>query len=293
MLRLFRTASVCVVAGLAAVALHCGGAGEPQVDPETEYRVDLRAPARHDRTIPAPLLVVLHGHEQSEEQAVGLWNGRFFSDPDFILASVRGPFEAEDGYAWFTQSREVSDEWVVRAKRSVKAIEDRVLDAVAEAEDSFEIDPDAIYVLGFSQGAGAAFCVGLRNPDVFAGIAAVAGNLDTAIVDVGRLGEVDDMAAFIALGRGEGTRAVEAVRGSEALLRELGLDIEVFLHDGGHVITPDIVHEMQDFFGLGTGTTLDTDDSGFDDLDSEEGLTDFDLEGESDEYYEEEEYDEY
>jgi phospholipase/carboxylesterase len=294
MLKFFRAAATCLVAGLAAVAVHCGGAEEPQVDPETEYKVELRVPAGHDRSVPAPLLVVLHGHEQSEKQAVGLWNSRFFSDPDFILASVRGPFEADDGYAWFTQSREVSDEWAVRAKRSVKAIEDRVLDAVAEAEESFEVDPDAIYVLGFSQGASAAFCVGLRNPDVFAGIAAIAGNLDTAIVDVRRLDEVDDMAAFIALGRGEGIRAVAAVQSSEALLSELGMDTDVFLHDGGHVITPEIVHEMQDFLGLGTATT-DTDDTGFDDHDSEEdeGPRYLDMGGESDEYYEEEEYDEY
>jgi phospholipase/carboxylesterase len=297
MLKFCREASVWVAAGLAVVLLHCGGKEEPQVEPETEYRVEFRVPARHDRSVPAPLLVVLHGHEQSEEQGAGLWDRRFFSDADFILASVRGPFKADQGYAWFTQSREVSDEWRVREKRSVKAIEDRVLEAVAEAEDSFAIDPDAIYVLGFSQGAGAGFCVGLRNPDVFAGVAAIAGNLDTAIVDIDRLEEVDDMAAFIALGRGEGIRAVEAVQSTSAALRELGMDTDLYLHDRGHVITPEIVHEMQDFLGLGTATTPDVDDSGFgdvlDDYEGEEGPEDFDLGGESDYEYEEEEYDEY
>jgi phospholipase/carboxylesterase len=298
MSKFFRAASVCALAGLAAVGLHCRSAEEPQVEPETELRVELRVPVGHDRSVPAPLLVVLHGHKQSEEQAIGLWNNRFFSDPDFILASVRGPFRASDGYAWFTQSSEVSDEWRVRERRSVKAIENRVLDAVEEAEDSFEIDPDAIYVLGFSQGAGAAFCVGLRNPDVFAGIAAIAGNLDTAIVDIDKLEDVSDMASFIALGREEGIRAVAAAQNSEALLRELGMDTRLFLHEGGHVITPEIVHEMQDFLGLGTATT-DTDDTGFDDAfedhDSEEdeGPRYLDMGGESDEYYEEEEYDEY
>jgi predicted esterase len=191
----------------------------------------------------------------------------------------------------------VSDEWRVREKRSVKAIEDRVLEAVVEAEDSFEIDPDAIYILGFSQGAGAAFCAGLRNPDVFAGVAAIAGNLDTAIVDVSGLDDVDDMAAFIALGRGEGARAVAAVQSSEALLRGAGLDTRLFLHDGGHVITPEIVDEMQDFLGLGTATTMDVDDSGFgdvfEDYEGDEGPLDSDMGGEADYEYEEGEYDEY
>ncbi len=296
MLKFFRAASLCAFGCLAVVGLDCGGTEVPQVEPETEYKVEFRVPARHDRSVPAPLLVALHGHEQNEKQGVGLWDRRFFSDADFILASVRGPFEADQGYAWFTQSREVSDEWRVREKRSVKAIEDRVLDAVAEAEDSFAIDPDAIYVMGFSQGAGAAFCVGLRNPDVFAGVAAIAGNLDTAIVDIGRLDEVDDMAAFIALGREEGTRAVEAVQSASAALRELGMDTDLYLHDGGHVITPEIVHEMQDFLGLGTASTPDVDDSDFDDVsedyEAEEGPEDLDLGGESDYEYEDE-YDEY
>jgi phospholipase/carboxylesterase len=199
---------------------------------------------------PVRLVVALHGHDQTEQQAVELWDEGFFFEPNFVLVAVRGPFRATGGYGWFSSDPEVSDVWQVRARRSLRAVEDRVLETVCALQDSLGADPSSTYAIGFSQGGAAAFYVALRNPDVFAGAAAIAGNLDTSLAPLPSPDDVEGMCAFIGLGEDEGPRAVQAVRNSGRLLSDLGVETRVFLYPGGHVVSAACCHALENFFDL-------------------------------------------
>ena len=61
-----------------------------------------------------------------------------------------------------------------------------MLDAIAWAQQTFDIDPDRIYLQGFSMGGRGTYIIGLKNPDLFAAIAPLGPAIDMYEVFVRR-----------------------------------------------------------------------------------------------------------
>ncbi len=264
---------ILLAAGL-AVFTGCGDRGESRVrfDPEVPAHYAFRLPADYDSEEEYPLVIALHGHDMDESQPLCLWNEGFFYEPDFILLSVRAPFKGDDGFAWFKQKDDTLDiDPVARRKASVWAAETRILEILAEFEEDYRIDPDWRFLIGFSQGANLAFYVGLRNADIFQGVAGFSGHLDTFLLPPRQLGDIEEMEVFIALGRGEGVRAVEAVRNDKELLSKAGAEVRLYLYEGGHVTTASSCRAMQNFFDLALSRAPEDDfiyEEEFDDYDN-------------------------
>ena len=252
--RLISAGRVLALAFLAAVITGCGADSidNPSVvfEAESDYGYDFRLPEDYDPDFEYPLLVVLHGHDQDENQALELWDDGFFYEPDFILVTVRAPFLSEDGYAWFRSDEDDDLDWVTRRRASAPAGDQRILDVIDEFEQQYLVDVDYRIVMGISQGANIAFYTALRHPSVFAGVAAIAGRLDTTLVSRRTLRNAIDLDVFLALGRDEGPRAVEAVAGDERLLLDNGAGVRLFMHDEGHVVNPASIRAMEEFFEL-------------------------------------------
>ena len=64
--------------------------------------------------------------------------------------------------------------------------EQDMFDAIAWAQDAFAIDPDRIYLTGFSMGGRGTYAIGLKNPDFFAAIAPMGPAIDMYEVFVRR-----------------------------------------------------------------------------------------------------------
>ncbi len=239
------------VAVLLAASGCGGGPGPVMLEPDVPAEYQVRLPEGYSPDEAYPLVVCLHGHDLDEAQITELWDARFFYEQDFILLAVRAPFRADEGFAWFKP--ESDDDGLGRDERiraSAEACERRVLDAVVECEEQYPVNADNRYIAGFSQGANVAFYVGLRNRDLFQGIAAFAGRVDTVLTPYSSFGDLAGMEVFLALGRAEGDRAVEAVRGDEIEFRRAHAMVRLQLHDGGHVIRASSCRAMQNFFDL-------------------------------------------
>lgn len=264
----------------------CGSkkTAEIKLEPEVPSKYVYRFPSEYDPNEPPPLVIALHGHNQAENQATKLWDEGFFYEPDFILVSVRGPFQGKDGYEWFSQNKTLISNPVQRGIASAPTCEEIVIKALAEFKEEKNIEPDLIYLLGFSQGATMALYIGLKNPDIFDGIAAISGNMDTFLLSASKIKDIEDMDIFLALGRGEGPRAVEAIKVTKSLLEQSGANVRLYLHDEGHVINASSCRAMQNFLSLSFEEAPETEL--IDKPESEE----YDMEEEeSFEYWEEEE----
>ncbi len=291
MIRTFKLYLLLVLIGL--LVFHCGGKKEglglkPEVSPYYEVRI----PKDYDPAEPIPLVIALHGHGQDETQATLLWDNGIYYEPDFILLSIRGPFQGKDGYAWIVESDTLLEDWNARRKASAQVCEKRIFDILDEFGENNTFDEDLIYLAGFSQGAMMALHIGLNNPDIFAGISAESGAYDTLMLPKTALDDIEGIEVYLAVGREEDSRVIKAIRNTEYLLTDAGARVMLYIHDGGHVITDVSCHKMQNFFALSLEDAPEEagyyPSEDYDDYDDEEELPEYEYEEEDESDYQEE-----
>jgi predicted esterase len=188
-------------------------------------------PQDYDPARTYSLIVGLHGYGDNHEHFTAL--RKKLGDIPVIFAVPEAPYPFpqgnETGYSWMEGGKDGSDEpW----KEVVRLTEKYVLDVVAGLKQRYNIGE--IYLLGFSQGCGLAYMVGLDNPDVFAGLICFGGWLDTDWLSDEQLARAKALRVFI--GHGTEDRMVEFKAGEAARdkLQALGYDVTFFQFAGGH-----------------------------------------------------------
>lgn len=236
---------------ISLLVFQCGGKKDHLgIKPEVKPYYEVRMPKDYDPDEPPPLVIALHGHGQDETQITSLWDNRVYYEPDFILLSIRGPFQAKDDYAWVVESDTLLEDWIARRKASAQVCEKRIFDILDEFGENNTFDEDLIYLAGFSQGAMMALHIGLNNPDIFAGISAQSGAYDTLMLPVTALEDIEGMEVYLAAGREEDSRLIKAMKITESLLSGAGARVMLYIYEGGHVITDVSCRKMQNFFAL-------------------------------------------
>ncbi len=100
-----------------------------------------------------PLLIMLHGAGSSGTTAIDRWVERM--GDDFIIACptyLAG--------AWWTRNAELL-----------------VLNLIKKLKSQYPVDPNRVILSGVSNGAVGAYMIGTFNPDIFAGLAPIAGTI--------------------------------------------------------------------------------------------------------------------
>lgn len=120
-----------------------------------------------------PLLILLHGVGANERQMAGLTSEL---DPRFLVISVRSPLAlGADAFGWFHVSFTPDGPVIVEEEATVgwEMIARFTDEAVAE----YGVDPERVYVGGFSQGGIMALTAQLTAPERFAGAVCMSGRL--------------------------------------------------------------------------------------------------------------------
>jgi phospholipase/carboxylesterase len=120
-----------------------------------------------------PLLVLLHGVGSNEEDLLPLAS---YLDERFFIISLRAPLSTRDGgYGWFPI------EWT---PTGIKHDEKDAIDGQAAAEkaidelvEMYDLDPDRVYLMGFSQGAMISLGIMLIHPEKVAGAVIMSGRI--------------------------------------------------------------------------------------------------------------------
>lgn len=170
---------------------------------------------------PAPAAFVLHGRGADERDLLPAARAL----PDALHAiSLRAPNREGSGYSWYGGGSE-------GFRRSL----DAVVASIDAAVEAFDLDPDRVGLLGFSQGAilGLALCC--ERPDRLAWIAALHGVLHESCVDCDREG-LAGKPAFVGTGSDDRIIPTESTEATADRLRDLGADVEFGVYDAGHAI---------------------------------------------------------
>ena len=181
---------------------------------------------------PAPAVVVLHGRGADEEDLLPV-AARL--PEDHHVLSLRAPDRLMGGYTWYeldvSDGTENSQPHPEEFRRSL----DRIVESVDAAVERWPLDPDALGLLGFSQGGISALATLLERPDRFAWVAALHCYLPASHEDHGPEA-LARTPVFVAAGATD--EIIPAGRAAAAAdrLRAVGADVTYDAYETGHSV---------------------------------------------------------
>ncbi|OAE13315.1 phospholipase [Pseudomonas simiae] len=185
-----------------------------------------------------PLVIFLHGFGSNEQDLFGIKDALPSS---WTYLSARAPMPVDpNGYRWFTKTAGDGDYNGETAdlQRSARLIEDFVGKATAK----YHTQSDRVFLVGFSQGAIMSYEVGLRQPELVRGIAALSGSvLPVLKAELNPNESLGKLAIFIGHGTlDQALPYVSATRANEVLV---GLGLKPEFH--GYPGMPHTVSEAE------------------------------------------------
>ena len=185
-----------------------------------------------------PTVVMIHGRHGNEDVT---WVFAKSLPQDWLLIAPRAiewepeTEESEVGYSWLLQDDRIP------AQSGLWPTFDDFQDATIALEyfikalpDIYQADPEQIYLLGFSQGAAAAFALAAEHPELVKGIASLVGFVPK-MGEAAVTGQVlKDLPVFMAAGVKDKRVPVGIAQESAERVRQMGADLTYNEYNTGH-----------------------------------------------------------
>ena len=182
-------------------------------------------PEGHDPRTPAPLIIALHGYGDRAENFPRLWEGTA-ANIGAVLAVPRAVRPVGNGFSWGGV-----DEADTIVQLSLEYVEARLA-----------VDEKRVVITGFSQGGFMAMAVGLRHPELFAGVIVMAGGYIPEVDVPPDAGRDAPRYYFMA---GDQDRAVKGAKRAYKDFKAAGYLVKLrVLLDTGHAFPKDREREL-------------------------------------------------
>ena len=129
-------------------------------------------PAQQQSTGQPPALLLLHGFGANEQDLIGLAP---YLDPRFHIISARAPIDMGWGsFAWYRIDMLPDGNFHYDQEEALQSVYliDKFIDEIIEA---YDLDPQRLFLAGFSQGAIQSCALLMLNPKKIAGVVAMSG----------------------------------------------------------------------------------------------------------------------
>ena len=139
---------------------------------EIDLYYDLHVPENVVK--PAPLLIAVHGYGAHKRYMMR--EARLVAPPGFVIASIQAPHphyrQTDDGYrvgfGWLSDHK---------PEQHVRLHHKFVLDVIEKLAGDGTIDPERVFIYGFSQACALNFRFAFTYPEVLSGIIGVCGGI--------------------------------------------------------------------------------------------------------------------
>lgn len=193
------------------------------------------------------LILLMHGVGSNEEDMFRLANE---FEGNVVVVSARAPFTIAPGrYAWFALEvtdgvRQINEEQAEKSRQIINVF-------VNQLTERYKIDPQKIYIGGFSQGGIMAYSVGLTYPKKFAGIFAFSSRLLPEIRPLIKdKKELEHLKVFIAHGTRDQTLIVDYGREARKYLSPLLNQLEYHEYEMQHTIISRELDDLRNWLGI-------------------------------------------
>ncbi|MBI5474639.1 MAG: prolyl oligopeptidase family serine peptidase [Ignavibacteriae bacterium] len=191
------------------------------------HRVLIPERSRADRH---PTILYIHGRGADEEDLLGL-SGAL--DERFMSIAVRAPFPFDfGGYTWY----EILDATGKPEEKQFVLAYGKLAQFVEDALTQYPIDPQQLFLFGFSMGAVMSYALALTKPALFRGVVAHSGYLAEGTQLEYSWKNVAGRDFFIAHGCSDYTIPVQAARRARLLLEEASARLTYKEYDFAHQI---------------------------------------------------------
>jgi predicted esterase len=184
-------------------------------------------PPGHDPSVPAPVLIALHGLGDRADGTPTQWR-RYAAKRGVMLVLPQGVRPAGPGYSW----------------HSVDEADTILALTIDWLEERATVDKDRVVLAGFSQGGFIAMALATRHPELFAGVIPVAGGYIPE-VDSPQPAPGDDAPSYYFMVGSEDDAAPQC-RLAAADFAAAGYDVELRVLPGvGHVFPRETSRELR------------------------------------------------
>jgi len=179
----------------------------------------VRPPATSGTT-KSPALILLHGRGTNEDDLLGLAD---FLDPRFFIVSARAPYRFEEGlggYTWFglQEIGKPDPQQFGEAYRQLAQF-------IEDVKTGYPVDPDRVFLLGFSMGSIMSFAVALTQPNAVRGIVAHSGYIPENVSLQFAWDQLTSLSVFVAHGLHDPIIPIQKARRAQELLSKTGADL--------------------------------------------------------------------
>lgn len=199
-------------------------------------------PASGNQALP-PAIIMLHGFGSDENDLFS-----FASElPDnYAIISLKAPIRMQPyGNAWYNiyfddvQGKFSDDEQAIASR-------DLVRDTIDEIVEKYQVDPNNITLLGFSQGTILSFAIALSFPEKVNQVVGLSGYIHKSILKEGyENNDFSKLKVYTSHGSVDEVLPVEWARETKPFLEELGIPCAYSEFPVGHGVAPQNFFEFK------------------------------------------------
>lgn len=202
------------------------------------------APLGYEKGYKYPLIVWLHGDGASESSLPDIM--RHVSLRNFVAVAPRGGSVHEEGFAWCESDLDSSE---------------AIFDAIEHATEHFNVHDDRIFLAGSGAGGSMAMRVALRNPERFAGVATLDGQVPRGGHLLARADEIRQLPLLLSASKESPSYSETQVCHDLSLLHSAGCQVAVRQYPGDDDLTTVMLEDLNrwamEIVCTSTQTTLD------------------------------------
>lgn len=194
----------------------------------------------------APCLLLLHGVGSNE---TGLIELARHMDPRLVVILLRGPLVlAPDRFAWFQVSFTPSGPAIDAAQAEQSRA--TLLDFIGALPANHDVDPDQIWITGFSQGGIMSASVALTAPTRVAGFGVLSGRILPEVLPRVELGAaLAKVQAFVSHGIQDQTLGIHFAHHARQVLTALGVPLDYQEYAAGHTLNAAMIADFRRWLG--------------------------------------------
>jgi phospholipase/carboxylesterase len=186
----------------------------------------------------APCLILLHGVGSNETGFIEMARSL---DPRLVLVLARGPLEfGPMQFGWFQVSFTPAGPAINAAQAEVAR--QKLVSFIEQLPQAHDVDPERIWIAGFSQGGIMSASVGLTAPDKVAGFGIMSGRILPEVLPLVKHGAVQ---AFVSHGVQDQTLGVHFARNAKEVLDGFKVPLQYHEYEAGHALNTAMVDDFK------------------------------------------------
>ncbi len=190
-------------------------------------------------------LFLFHGYGSNEND---LFSFASELPEDLFIISVRAPIAMPpNGNAWYTIHWDGPDGKFNDTEESIAA-RDLIANFVKEATEAYNLNPNTISLLGFSQGCILSLAVALSYPKLAKNIIGLSGYIDPEMLLPGyETADFSSLNIFVSHGTVDQVIPVEWAKKTPSFLAKIGIETTLKTYPVGHGVAPQNFYDFKEW----------------------------------------------